>query len=89
MNADTLSALAAYVMREAVSSARILTVTSGVDGSAHAEMTAGDGSRWWIVVARYGAAYGWADDHADAVRQCAAELSARAQALTAPGASAA
>lgn len=82
MTPATLAALVAYIEREAVPSARVLAVTRLYAGAASAELVAGDGSRWWIVAAPDGAAFGWAETEADAIAACAADLRDRARALT-------
>lgn len=74
MTPDTLAALAHYIEDQAVSSARVLSVTADAAGSATARMIAGDGSRWYIVAASHGRAFGWADTEADAVAQCVTAL---------------
>ena len=66
MRPDAVSALAAYVERQAVSSARIVELIP----AAHAmQCSAGDGSRWYVATDRYGETFGWADTLADAVAQ--------------------
>jgi len=66
MRPDAIGALAAYVEREAVSSARI----HELNAAAHAvRCRAGDGSEWWVATDQYGTRFGWADDLPGAMRQ--------------------
>lgn len=64
MMPGTLAALANYVEREAVSSARVVEI---IPASSAVRCRAGDGSEWYVATDRYANAFGWADDLADAM----------------------
>ena len=66
MRPDAVYALAAYVERNAVSSARIVEL---IPASLAVRCRAGDGSEWFVATDQYATAFGWADTLPDAMRQ--------------------
>jgi hypothetical protein len=76
MTPDAVSYLARVMFDQAVSSARLVSVVSDLNGGGYASLTAGDGARWTIYIDRHAIAYGWADTPADAL----ADWTQRAQA---------